>query len=150
MMSLCANKSQIQDGAPLRTSERLCGVAHCPMCSDWLRPKIFINCGLFFWRCTSSLLFSSLSVSTYLALYQYRKRIIRCSFNFNFDGLRLSGIERSNYTESNNLGLKSWPVSGIERIRYSGCFITLKIEGKNRDQQNRLVSWGFRYWEDPV
>jgi len=26
--------SQIQDGAPLRTSERWCGEAHCPMCSD--------------------------------------------------------------------------------------------------------------------
>jgi len=48
-----------------------------------------------------------------------------------FDGLRLSGIERSNYIESNNLGPKSCPVSGIERIRYSGCFITLKIEGEN-------------------
>jgi len=43
-----------------------------------------------------------------------------------FDGFRLSGIERSNYIESNNLGRKSCPVSGIERIRYSGCFITLK------------------------
>ena len=31
-----------------------------------------------------------------------------------FDGLRLSGIERSNYIESNNLGKKSCPVSGIE------------------------------------
>ena len=31
-----AKKSQrIQEGAPLHTSERLCGVAHCPMCSDW-------------------------------------------------------------------------------------------------------------------
>ena len=48
-----------------------------------------------------------------------------------FDGLRLSGIERSNYIESNNLGRKCCPVSGIERIRYSGCFITLKIVGKN-------------------
>ena len=37
----------------------------------------------------------------------------------------------SNYIESNNLGRKSGPVSGIERIRYSGCFITLKIEGEN-------------------
>ena len=45
--------------------------------------------------------------------------------------MRLSGIERSNYIESNNLGRKSCPVSGIERIRYSGCFITLKKEGKN-------------------
>ena len=54
-----------------------------------------------------------------------------CSFNFNFDGLRLSGIERSNYIETNNLGRKCCPVSGIERIRYSGCFITLKIEGNN-------------------
>jgi len=73
---------------------------------------------------------SSLSVSTYLAIYQYRKRNIRCSFNFNFDGLRLSGIERSNYTESNNLGRKSWPVSGIERIRYSGCYISRNIREK--------------------
>jgi len=48
-----------------------------------------------------------------------------------FDGLRLSGIERSNNIESYNLGRKSCPVSGIERIRYSGCFITLKIEGGN-------------------
>ena len=48
-------------------------------------------------------------------------------FNF-YDGLRLSDIERSNYIESNNLGRKSCPVSGIERILYSGCFITLKIE----------------------
>jgi len=48
-----------------------------------------------------------------------------------FDGLRLSGNERSNYIESNNLGRKSCPVSGIERIRYSGYFITLKIERKN-------------------
>jgi len=37
---------------------------------------------------------------------------------------------RSNYIESDNLGRKSCPVSGIERIRYSECFITLKIEGK--------------------
>jgi len=48
-----------------------------------------------------------------------------------FDGLRLSGIKRSNYIESYNLGRKSCPVSGIERIWYSGCFITLKIEGGN-------------------
>jgi len=48
-----------------------------------------------------------------------------------FDGLRLFGIESSNYIESNNLDRKSCPVSGIERIRYSWCFITLKIEGKN-------------------
>jgi len=48
-----------------------------------------------------------------------------------FDGLRLSGIERLNYIKNNTLGRKSCPVSGIERIRYSGCFITLKIEGKN-------------------
>jgi len=41
----------------------------------------------------------------------------------------LFGIERSNYIESNNFGRKCCPVSGIERIRYSGCFITLKIEG---------------------
>jgi len=47
------------------------------------------------------------------------------------DGLRLPGIERSNNIESYNLGRKSCPVSGIERIRYSGCFITLKIEVKN-------------------
>ena len=43
----------------------------------------------------------------------------------------LSSIERSKYIESNNLGRKSCPVSGIERIRYSGCFITFKIEGEN-------------------
>jgi len=43
-----------------------------------------------------------------------------------FDLLRLSGIERSNYIESNNLGQKSCPVFGIEGIRYSGWFITLK------------------------
>jgi len=69
-------------------------------------------------------------MSTYLALYQYRN--IRCSFNFNFifHGLRLSCIKRSNYIESNDLGRKSCPVSGIERIRYSECFFTLKIEGK--------------------
>ena len=30
-----AMESQIQNGAPLRTSERWCGVAHCPLCSDW-------------------------------------------------------------------------------------------------------------------
>jgi len=48
-----------------------------------------------------------------------------------FDGLRLSGIKRSNYIDPNNLGRKCCPVSGIERIRYSGCFITLKIEGNN-------------------
>ena len=48
-----------------------------------------------------------------------------------FDGLRSSGIEKSNYIESNNLGRKSSPVSGIERIRYSGCLITLKKEGEN-------------------
>ena len=60
------------------------------------------------------------------------KRNIRCIFNIIFfDGLRLSGIERSTYIESYNLGRKSGPVSGIERIRYSGCFITLKKEGKN-------------------
>jgi len=29
------------------------------------------------------------------------------------------------------LGQKRCPVSGIDRIRYSGCFITLKLEGKN-------------------
>jgi len=43
----------------------------------------------------------------------------------------LSGIERSNYIESNNLGRRSCPVSEIERIRYSGCFITLKKRGEN-------------------
>ena len=59
------------------------------------------------------------------------KRNIRCTFNFIFNGLRLSGIERSSYIGSNNLSRKSSPVSGIERIRYSGCLITLKIEGKN-------------------
>ena len=41
----------------------------------------------------------------------------------------MSGIERSNYIESNTLGRNSCPVSGKEKIRYSGCFITLKIEG---------------------
>jgi len=35
---------------------------------------------------------------------------------------------RSNYIESDNLGRKSCPVSGIERIRYSECFITLKLK----------------------
>ena len=43
----------------------------------------------------------------------------------------MSGIERSNYIVSNNLGRKNCPVSGIERIRYSGCFTTLKKEGIN-------------------
>jgi len=40
--------------------------------------------------------------------------------------LRWSGIERSNYIESINLGQKSCPVSGIERIRYSGFFYHIK------------------------
>jgi len=64
---------------------------------------------------------------------------------FQFKYLTVSGIKRSNYIDSNNLGQKRCPVSGIERIRYSGCFITLKIEGKVRDRRNCPVSWGFRY-----
>jgi len=59
---------------------------------------------------------------------------IRCGFNLIFDGLRLAHIERSNYIESNTLGRKRCPVSGIERIRYPGCFITVKIEGKIWDR----------------
>ena len=43
-----------------------------------------------------------------------------------FDGLRLSGIERSNYIESNSLGRKSCHVSGIERMFYQ-----IKKEGEN-------------------
>jgi len=58
------------------------------------------------------------------------KRNIRCSTILIFDGFRLSGIERSNNIASNNLGRKSCPVSGIERIRFPVCFITLTIEGK--------------------
>jgi len=41
--SLCAKNSQIQDGAPLRTSERWCGVAHCPMCSDWAVRRLLVT-----------------------------------------------------------------------------------------------------------
>jgi len=53
-------------------------------------------------------------------------------FQFKFlDGLKLSGIERSNYIVANNLGQKNCLVSGIEKIRYSECLITLKIEGGN-------------------
>ena len=33
---------QVRDGAALRTSERLCGVAHCPMCSDCFHNASFI------------------------------------------------------------------------------------------------------------
>jgi len=38
---------------------------------------------------------------------------------------------RSYNIKYNNLGRQSCPASGIERIRYSGCYITLKIEGQN-------------------
>ena len=52
-------------------------------------------------------------------------------FQFYFiDGSGFSGIEGSNYIGSNNLGQNSCPVPVIEKIRYSECFITLKIEGK--------------------
>jgi len=51
--------------------------------------------------------------------------------NFDFWRIEVVGIERSNNIESNNFGRKSCQVSGEERIRYSGCFITLKIEGNN-------------------
>ena len=71
---------------------------------------------------------SSLSFGVSATLYE---EILDAVSLLIFDGLRLSGIERSNYIESNSLVQKSCPVSGIERIRYSGCFITLKIEGKN-------------------
>ena len=32
--NIFCKENQIRDGAPLRTSERWCGVAHCPMCKD--------------------------------------------------------------------------------------------------------------------
>ena len=82
--------------------------------------------------------FFSLSLSTYLALYQYspchctEQSVLFYAVSILIvNGLRLSGIQRSNYLKTNNLVRKSCPVSGIERIRYSGCFITLKIEGGN-------------------
>ena len=102
-----------------------------------LRTQIFIDCGLFLALQLILTIFFSV-ISTYLALYQYSPR--HCTEQsvlcyavsiLIFDRLRLSGIERSNYLKTNNLGRKNCPVSGIERIRYSGCFITLKIEGKN-------------------
>jgi len=130
-----------------------------------LRTKIFIDCGLFFWRyhhlnyfllchCQHILHFINIVCGIAMSNVEFDCLFfhieIRCGFNLIFDGLRLAHIERSNYIESNTLGRKRCSVSGIERIRYSGCFITVKIEGKIWDRWNRPVSWGFRYWEDPV
>jgi len=95
----------------------------------------------FFWRNTSFELFSSLSLLICFAFYQYSP----CHCNFNF-----WRIDVVRYWEVKLHWIKQFGPKMLSGIRYSGCFITLKIEGNNRDRRNRPVSWGFRYWEDPV
>ena len=113
-----------------------------------LRTRLFIDCGLFFGvtphlnyfrlcHCQHILHFINtvrvIALSKAFYVTQHFKNVTVCQIVsiLIFDGLRLSGIEKSNYIESNNFGRKSCPVSRKERIRYSGCLITLKIEGKN-------------------
>jgi len=96
--------------------------------SNLLGTKIFIDCGYYF-GVTSHLNYFLLCHCQHILIF-INIGILDAVSILILHELRLSGIERANYIESNNLGQKSCPVSGIERIRYSELFITLKIEGK--------------------
>ena len=101
-----------------------------------LRTQIFIDCGLLHLILT---IFFSV-ISTYLALYQYRQR--HCTEQsvlcyavsiLIFDGLRLSGIERSNYLKTNNLGRKK--LSRIRNREDPVCYHNVFYHIKNRREK---------------